>query len=89
MLLTRCVLANDLSHAHMIMPKFQMVVDHTENLAHKCWDCKKPGWIMGCSGQYGSVIPRGVVSFILRPSRRYETVCAVCVLCLYVSVSVV
>ena len=67
----------------MIMAKYQMVVDHTENLAHKCWDCKNGmDTGMGCSGQYGSVIPRGVVSFILRPSRGYETVCAVHVLCL-------
>ena len=35
-LLTRRVLANDLSHAHMIIPKFQMVVVYKENLAHKC-----------------------------------------------------
>ena len=33
-LLTRHVLANDLSH--MIIPKFQMVVVYKENLGHKC-----------------------------------------------------
>ena len=36
-LLTRRVLANVLSQAHMII----QTVDHTENLTHKCWDCKR------------------------------------------------
>ena len=62
-----------------------MVVDHTENLAHKCWDCKRwDGYWDGMLGGNGSVIPRGVVGLILRSSWARDCMCSV--LCLYVRV---